>query len=70
MRDLLRQKMEMFDIDIISNTDPKVFYINIRQALAAGFFMQAAHREGKGPMYSTVKEGQVRLYQFSRMRGV
>jgi len=55
--------MEKFDIDIISNTDQKVFYINIRQALVCGFFMQVAHREGEKGMYLTVKDNQVRFAQ-------
>jgi len=54
--------MEKFDIDIVSNTDQKVFYINIRQALVAGFFMQVAHREGEIGSYLTVKDNQVCSY--------
>lgn len=51
--------MERFDIDLISNTDPKVYYLNIRITLVSGFFMQVAHREGEKGMYLTVKDHQV-----------
>jgi pre-mRNA-splicing factor ATP-dependent RNA helicase DHX15/PRP43 len=60
VRDQLRRNMEKYDIDIISNTDMRVFYINIRMALVCGFFMQVAHREGEKGMYLTVKDNQVR----------
>jgi len=34
-------------------------YLNIRQALVCGFFMQIAHKEGEKGNYLTVKDNQV-----------
>jgi pre-mRNA-splicing factor ATP-dependent RNA helicase DHX15/PRP43 len=51
--------MEQFEIDSISLTDTKKLYVNIRQALVNGFFMQVAHREGNIGPYLTVKDNQV-----------
>jgi len=51
--------MEKFDIDLVSNTDMRVFYNNIRMALVCGFFTQIAHQEGGKGMYLTVKDNQV-----------
>ncbi|KAH7090094.1 pre-mRNA-splicing factor ATP-dependent RNA helicase PRP43 [Auriculariales sp. MPI-PUGE-AT-0066] len=59
VRNQLQRNMEKFDIDIISNTDMRVYYHNIRMSLVCGFFMQVAHREGERGMYLTVKDNQV-----------
>ena len=34
-------------------------YLNIRQALVCGFFMQVAHKEGEKGSYLTIKDNQV-----------
>ena len=50
--------MERFDVDLISLNDERKLYINIRQALVCGFFMQVAHKEGEKGNYLTVKDNQ------------
>lgn len=62
VRAQLKRNMEKYDIDLITNTDQRTFYENIRTALVCGFFMQVAHREGDKNMYLTVKDNQVRNY--------
>ena len=59
MRAQLKRNMEKYDVDLISNTDQRVFYLNIRKALVCGFFMQIAHKEGEKNAYLTVKDNQV-----------
>jgi pre-mRNA-splicing factor ATP-dependent RNA helicase DHX15/PRP43 len=59
VRKQLVRVMERFDIDIISNSDSRNFYPNIRKALVCGFFMQVAHKEGEKGNYLTVKDNQV-----------
>ena len=51
--------MERFEIDLVTTTDSKRLYQNIRQALVCGFFMQVAHKEGEKNAYLTVKDNQV-----------
>ena len=51
--------MERFDIDLLSLSDEKKLYTNIRQALMCRFFMQVAHKEGEKGNYPTVKDNQV-----------
>ncbi len=51
--------MEKFDLDLVSTTDQRKFYTNIRKALVCGFFMQVAHKEGAKGNYLTVKDNQV-----------
>lgn len=51
--------MERFDLDLVSTSDQKAYYINIRQALSCGYFMQVAHKEGEKGNYVTVKDNQV-----------
>ncbi|EJD36031.1 pre-mRNA-splicing factor ATP-dependent RNA helicase PRP43 [Auricularia subglabra TFB-10046 SS5] len=58
VRAQLKRNMEKYDVDLISNTDQRVFYLNIRKALVCGFFMQVAHREGEKNTYLTVKDNQ------------
>lgn len=52
--------MERHDIDLVTNQDMRVYYLNIRRALVCGFFMQVAHKEGERNAYLTVKDNQVR----------
>ncbi|TFK39329.1 P-loop containing nucleoside triphosphate hydrolase protein [Crucibulum laeve] len=59
IRTQLKSIMERFDIDLISLSDEKKLYQNIRQALVCGFFMQVAHKEGDKGNYLTVKDNQV-----------
>lgn len=53
--------MQRYDIDLISLSDQKKLFENIRKALVCGFFMQVAHKEGEKGNYLTVKDNQVRL---------
>ena len=59
VRAQLQRNMERFEIDLVTTTDPKRLYQNIRQALVCGFFMQVAHKEGEKNAYLTVKDNQV-----------
>ncbi|KAI0791339.1 P-loop containing nucleoside triphosphate hydrolase protein [Abortiporus biennis] len=59
VRAQLQRNMEKFDIDLISTQDERKLYVNIRQALVCGFFMQVAHKEGEKNAYLTVKDNQV-----------
>ncbi|KAF8970959.1 P-loop containing nucleoside triphosphate hydrolase protein [Flammula alnicola] len=58
IRSQLKRIMERFDIEAISITDEKKLFVNIRQALVCGFFMQVAHKEGEKGNYVTVKDNQ------------
>ncbi|KAH9475508.1 DEAH-box ATP-dependent RNA helicase prp43 [Psilocybe cubensis] len=58
VRAQLQRTMERFDIDLISLSDEKKLFVNIRQALVCGFFMQVAHKEGEKGNYLTVKDNQ------------
>jgi pre-mRNA-splicing factor ATP-dependent RNA helicase DHX15/PRP43 len=61
--------MERFDVDLISLSDERKLYINIRQALVCGFFMQVAHKEGEKGNYLTVKDNQASIpYTFPPRR--
>ena len=51
--------MERFEIAINTTINPDKLYMNIRQALVCGFFMQVAHKEGEKNQYLTVKDNQV-----------
>ncbi|KII84726.1 hypothetical protein PLICRDRAFT_126611 [Plicaturopsis crispa FD-325 SS-3] len=59
VRAQLQRSMERFDVDLVSMTDERKLYVNIRQALVCGFFMQIAHKEGEKGNYLTVKDNQV-----------
>jgi len=61
VRAQLQRTMERFDVDLISLSDERKLYVNIRQALVCGFFMQVAHKEGEKGNYLTVKDNQVPL---------
>jgi pre-mRNA-splicing factor ATP-dependent RNA helicase DHX15/PRP43 len=62
VRAQLQRTMERFNIDLLSLSDEKELYTNIRQTLVCGFFMQVAHKGEKGN-YLTVKDNQVRPSQ-------
>ena len=62
VRAQLQRTMERFDIDLVSTTDEKALYLNVRKALVCGFFMQVAHKEGEKNGYLTVKDNQVRFH--------
>ena len=55
----LERIMERYEVALLSTTDEKKKYINIRKALCCGFFMQVAHKVGKRGNYQTVKDNQV-----------
>ncbi|KAJ3812817.1 P-loop containing nucleoside triphosphate hydrolase protein [Lentinula aff. lateritia] len=57
VRAQLLRTMEKYDIDVISLENEKKRNLGIRQALACGFFMHVAHKEGEN--YLTVKDNQV-----------
>ncbi|KAK3683680.1 pre-mRNA splicing factor ATP-dependent RNA helicase PRP43 [Podospora appendiculata] len=61
VRAQLKRIMETHDIELISTPfQDKNYYINIRRALLAGFFMQVAMREGSNSkVYKTVKDDQL-----------
>jgi pre-mRNA-splicing factor ATP-dependent RNA helicase DHX15/PRP43 len=60
VREQLKRIMERFKFDLSLTTDFKSrdYYVNIRKALASGFFMQVAHLERSGH-YLTTKDNQV-----------
>lgn len=53
--------MERFDLDLVSTSNPKEYYTNVRRALVCGYFMQVAHKEGEKNNYLTVKDNQASL---------
>lgn len=60
VRKQLQRIMERLGFDVTVQTDfkSKDYYVNIRKALACGFFMQVAHAERTGH-YTTVLDNQV-----------
>lgn len=51
--------MESNDLDLVSTPfEDRNYYVNIRKALAAGYYMQVAHLERSGH-YLTVKDNQL-----------
>ncbi|KAI9893352.1 MAG: DEAH-box ATP-dependent RNA helicase prp43 [Vezdaea aestivalis] len=59
VRKQLERIMQTQELDLISTPfEDKNYYINIRKALVAGFFMQVAKRESGGKSYQTVKDDQ------------
>lgn len=60
VREQLKRIMIKFQLDLEATTDfaSRDYYVNVRKALAAGFFMQVAHHEKTG-YYLTVKDNQV-----------
>ncbi|KAL2160298.1 hypothetical protein VTH06DRAFT_1471 [Thermothelomyces fergusii] len=64
VRAQLKRIMETHNIQLISTPfEDKNYYVNIRRALLAGFFMQVAMREsgGNSKVYKTVKDDQLVL---------
>ncbi|KAG9013115.1 DEAH-box ATP-dependent RNA helicase prp43 [Tulasnella sp. 427] len=59
VRNQVQRLMERFDLDLISTSDERKFWQNIQKALACGYFMQVAHKEGEKNNYLTVKDNQV-----------
>ncbi|KAL4242388.1 DEAD box helicase family protein [Abortiporus biennis] len=59
IRAQLKRYMEKFDIGLISTRDEIQLYVNIRQALVCGFFMQVAHKGAGEVAYVTVKVPEV-----------
>eukprot|EP01098_Paradermamoeba_levis_P014388 TRINITY_DN6845_c0_g2_i5.p1 TRINITY_DN6845_c0_g2~~TRINITY_DN6845_c0_g2_i5.p1 ORF type:complete len:275 (+),score=81.02 TRINITY_DN6845_c0_g2_i5:243-1067(+) len=58
VRQQLSRIMKRFDLQMISTDfNSKDYYINIRKAIVAGFFMQVAHLE-RNNSYLTVKDNQ------------
>ncbi|CAO3647358.1 unnamed protein product [Cunninghamella blakesleeana] len=59
VRQQLKRIMESSDLDLVSTPfEDRHYYINIRKALAAGYYMQVAHLERSGH-YLTVKDNQL-----------
>lgn len=59
VRQQLAKIMKRFNLPLVSTEfTSKEYYINIRKALVAGFFMQVAHLEKNGH-YLTIKDNQV-----------
>ncbi|KAI0791356.1 pre-mRNA-splicing factor ATP-dependent RNA helicase PRP43 [Abortiporus biennis] len=56
VRAQLKRYMEKFDIGLISTRDEIQLYVNIRQALVCGFFMQVAHKDAEKNAYVIVKD--------------
>ncbi|KZF19465.1 P-loop containing nucleoside triphosphate hydrolase protein [Xylona heveae TC161] len=66
----LRRIMEREELELISTPfEDKKYYENIRRALCAGFFMQAAKKEGTGKTYMTIKDDQSVLLHPSTVLG-
>ncbi|RPB28210.1 P-loop containing nucleoside triphosphate hydrolase protein [Terfezia boudieri ATCC MYA-4762] len=62
VRAQLERIMVKNDLLLVSTPfEDKKYYINIRRALCAGFFMQVAKRTGNGKTYVTVKDNQTVL---------
>lgn len=61
VRSQLQRTMERYDVDLVSLSDERKLFVNIRQALVCGFFMQVAHKEGEKGNYLTVKDNQASL---------
>ncbi|KAF4622133.1 hypothetical protein D9613_009096 [Agrocybe pediades] len=59
VRSQLQRTMERYEVELISLSDERKLFVNIRQALVCGFFMQVAHKEGEKGNYLTVKDNQV-----------
>ncbi|KAK0444479.1 P-loop containing nucleoside triphosphate hydrolase protein [Armillaria borealis] len=59
VRAQLERTMAKYEVDMVSLSDEKKLYQNIRQVLVCGFFMQVAHKEGEKGNYLTVKDNQV-----------
>ncbi|KAI9846552.1 MAG: DEAH-box ATP-dependent RNA helicase prp43 [Thelocarpon superellum] len=70
VRAQLRRIMETHELELVSTPfEDKKYYENIRRALVAGFFMQVAHKDSGGKMYTTVKDNQTVLLHPSTVLG-
>ncbi|CAK7272229.1 DEAH-box ATP-dependent RNA helicase prp43 [Sporothrix epigloea] len=59
VRAQLKAYMESHGVELVSTPwGDKNYYVNIRRALVAGFFMQVAHRQASGKIYRTIKDNQ------------
>jgi len=56
VRAQLQRTMERFEVELVSVSDERKMWENVRKALVCGFFMQVAHKEGEN--YSTVEDNQ------------
>ena len=66
----LKRIMEREEIELVSTPfEDKSYYINIRRALVAGFFMQVAKKDTSGKTYLTVKDNQSVLLHPSTVLG-
>ncbi|KXT11234.1 hypothetical protein AC579_5555 [Pseudocercospora musae] len=66
----LKRIMEREEIELMSTKfDDKNYYVNIRRALCAGFFMQVAKKDTSGKTYVTVKDNQSVLLHPSTVLG-
>jgi pre-mRNA-splicing factor ATP-dependent RNA helicase DHX15/PRP43 len=67
----LQRIMEREEVELVSTPfEDKKYYDNIRRALVAGFFMQAAKKDSAGKsMYTTVKDNQQVLLHPSTVLG-
>jgi pre-mRNA-splicing factor ATP-dependent RNA helicase DHX15/PRP43 len=70
VRAQIQRIMERFEIDLVSTEDMRKFYVNIRQALVCGYFMQVAHKEGEKGSYLTVLDNQVCMKFTLRTRDI
>ena len=52
----LESLMLHYDVDLVSVGEAPTIYRRIHEAIVCGFFMQVAHKEGKG--YVTIKDNQ------------
>lgn len=62
VRAQLLRTMERFEIELVSVSDERKMWENVRKALVCGFFMQVAHKEGEKGNYLTVKDNQVLFF--------
>jgi len=62
VRNQLLGIMERNDLDLVSLSDQKRLYTNVKQALVCGFFPQVAHKSSEMGAYVTVKDHQVRPF--------
>jgi pre-mRNA-splicing factor ATP-dependent RNA helicase DHX15/PRP43 len=70
VRAQVQRLMERWDLDLISTSDQRAFWVNIQKALACGYFMQVAHKEGEKNNYLTVKDNQVRKFTLTTIQGL
>ncbi|KAI9059383.1 P-loop containing nucleoside triphosphate hydrolase protein [Trametes sanguinea] len=59
VRTRLLRIMERNRLELVTTDDQRKLSVNVRKALACGFFTQVAHKEGETNAYLTVKDNQV-----------